>query len=97
MVVLEETTDEAADLRRLSRILAALDETPGDLPVELRIKRRSGDLIRFERGAVSAEAIERLVPRLKGLLGVLGDAREAGADDVAVASTAEADLAAVGA
>ncbi|MQC25380.1 MAG: DNA polymerase III subunit alpha [Chloroflexi bacterium] len=89
--------DEAADLRRLSRILAALDETPGDLPVELRIKRRSGDLIRFERGAVSAEAIERLVPRLKGLLGVLGDAREAGADDVAVASTAEADLAAVGA
>ncbi|GMU40547.1 MAG: DNA-directed DNA polymerase [Chloroflexota bacterium] len=98
LVELEETTDEPADIRRIRRICATLDEVPGDLPVELRIKRRNGTVVRLERGAVAAADLERLVPRLKALLGVLGDAREAGsAEAEAAAPDLTADLAAVGA
>lgn len=78
VVRMEETTDEAADLRRVRRILAVLDEAPGDLPVELVVQQRGGATVRLQRGGVSPAAVERLIPQLKRLLGVLGDAHELG-------------------
>ena len=89
MVELEETTDEAADLRRLRRLCALLDEFAGDLPVELRVTTRGGQVVALQRAGVDPEALERIVSRARPLLGVLGQVREAGAP-------AERDLAAVG-
>ena len=68
---------EAADRRRVARLCAVLDEFPGDLPVELCFRVRDAES-RFARGAVDGSRLETLVPRLKALLGVLGDAVEAG-------------------
>ncbi len=78
VVLMEETTDQDADLRRLRRICAALDEYPGDLPVELRIQQRNREVARMRRGSVNAGALDQLAPRLRALLGVLGTAREVG-------------------
>ncbi|MGE3858266.1 MAG: OB-fold nucleic acid binding domain-containing protein [Dehalococcoidia bacterium] len=77
LVTMDETTDEAADRRRVARLCAVLDEFTGDLPVELCF-RVGGTESRFARGAVDAARLDTLVPRLKALLGVLGDAVEAG-------------------
>ena len=74
---MDETTDEAADRRRVARLCAVLDEFVGDLPVELCFRVRGAES-RFARGAVDAGRLEALVPRLKALLGVLGDAAEVG-------------------
>jgi hypothetical protein len=79
VIVVEETTDEGADLRRVRRICAALDEQPGDLPVEMRIQHRDQRVSRMRRGAVNEAALADLTPRLRALLGVLGTAREVGA------------------
>ena len=90
VVEMEETTDEAADLRRVRRVCAVLDEFEGDLPVELRVKTRGGQVVSLARGAVNAAELERIVARLRPILGVLGGAHEAG-------STAQTgQLAAVG-
>jgi hypothetical protein len=78
---MEETTDEAADLRRLRKVCAILDEFEGDLPVELRVKTRGGEQIPFARGGVNAAELERIVVRLRPILGVLGGAHEAGAGE----------------
>ncbi|MEX1022088.1 MAG: DNA polymerase III subunit alpha [Dehalococcoidia bacterium] len=94
VVEMEETTDDAADLRRLRRLCAVLDEFEGDLPVEIVVKQRSGHLARLQRGGVNPSAVERIIPRLKALLGVLGEARETGAGDALDARAR--DLAAVG-
>ena len=86
---MEETTDEAADLRRLGRIFALFDEHPGDTPVEIVIRQRGGAAARLRRGGIDPGALEELLKRLRGLLGVLGEAREAGspvADVLAVAA-----------
>ena len=90
-IALEETTDEAADRRRLRKICAVLDRHRGELPVELLIKLRSGDDVRLSRGAVDASATERMVPEINALLGVLGDVAEVGRPE-----TAARELAAVG-
>ncbi|MBM4409727.1 MAG: DNA polymerase III subunit alpha [Chloroflexi bacterium] len=89
VVAMEETTDQAADLRRLQRICALLDEHQGDTTVEIVIRQRGGASARFRRGGVDPAALEELLKRLRGLLGVLGDAREAGtatSDALAVAA-----------
>jgi hypothetical protein len=86
---MEETTDEAADLRRLRRVCAALDERSGDLPVEIVVRQRGGSAARLRRGGVDPAALEELLKRMRGLLGVLGEAREAGTsatDALAVAA-----------
>ena len=90
-IALEETTDEAADRRRLRKICAVLDRFRGELPVELVIVRRGGDHIRLSRGTVDASATERMVPEISALLGVLGNVAEVGQADASAR-----DLAAVG-
>lgn len=83
-VHMEETTDDAADLRRLQRICAVLDRCAGDeLPVELSILRRNGSNARLQRGAIAVAQLERAVPELSALLGVLGEAREVGGGEAA--------------
>ena len=77
-VVLEETTDEAADRRRLRKICAVLDRHAGELPVEIQIRRRDGGLVRLGRGGVEPTATERMIPEVRALLGVLGRVEEAG-------------------
>ena len=81
LVTMDETTDEGADRRRVGKICAVLDQYPGDLPVELCFRIRGAES-RFARGAVNAGALDQLVPRLKALLGVLGDAAEVGEAEV---------------
>jgi len=95
LIELEETTDEPADVRRIRRICSALDEHPGDLPVEIRIQRRNGDVVRLARGTVALADLEQLVPRIRAFIGVLGTVREAGTPEVEAAPAP--DLAAVGA
>jgi len=79
VVRMEETTDEAADLRRIRKMFALLDESPGALPVEVVIEQRAGEQARLQRGGVDPAAVERLIPRMKAILGVLGEARATGA------------------
>ncbi len=81
LIEIEETTDETADLRRVRKLCAILDEFEGDLPVVLCVKTRSGEMIRLERGGVAPHAIERILPRLRPILGVLGQAYETGRAD----------------
>src|SRR5690606_34495872 len=86
-IVLEETADVAADRRRIRRICAALDRCEGDaLPVELAVRRRDGSIVRMNRGCVAPDALERLVPELRALIGVLGEVREAGVEAAPVAA-----------
>ncbi|MEX2032503.1 MAG: OB-fold nucleic acid binding domain-containing protein, partial [Dehalococcoidia bacterium] len=82
LVRMEETTDEGADLRRLRKICAVLDEVPGDLAVELVIEQRGGHQARLVRGGVDPAAVERIAPRLKALLGVLGEVREVAGTEI---------------
>ena len=83
-IEMEETTDEAADLRRVRKLCALLDEFEGDLPVVLCVKTRAGAVVRLERGGVAPHAVERIVPRTRSILGVLGQAYEAGREEAAV-------------
>ncbi|MBX7111263.1 MAG: DNA polymerase III subunit alpha [Dehalococcoidia bacterium] len=73
---MEETTDEAADRRRLKRIVELLQAEPGDRPVELTITTRAGTTQLLRLPGVGD--IESLVPRIQALLGVLGQARRLG-------------------
>ncbi len=89
VITMEETTDEAADLRRLRRICGLLDEHAGDVPVEIVVRQRGGAAARLRRGGVGGDDLEELLKRLRGLLGVIGEAREAGVpatDALAVAA-----------
>jgi hypothetical protein len=89
MITMEETTDEAADLRRLRKIFTLLDAHSGGLPVEIVVRQRGGAAARLRRGGVEVAAVEELLRQLRGLLGVLGEAREAGSattDALAVAA-----------
>ena len=90
-VALEETTDEAADRRRLRKICAVLDRHRGELPVELVITQRGGNAVRLSRGGVQPAAVERMVPEIGALLGVLGNVAEVGRTEIAAG-----ELAAVG-
>ena len=86
-ITMEETTDEHADRRRLEKVLARLTAQPGELPVELMIQTRDGRLERLQLHDGVAMS-QDLVPQIKGLLGVLGNAGEVG--DRAPADTATA-------
>ena len=58
VVTMEETTDDAADRRRIGRVCSVLDEFPGDLPVELCFRIRGAES-RFARGSVNAGALDQ--------------------------------------
>lgn len=75
-ISMEETADERSDLRRLRRLVAILAESGGDLPVELAVLTRGGRVERLVLPAVAAAA--PLIPRIRALLGVLGDADAVG-------------------
>jgi DNA polymerase-3 subunit alpha len=78
-IAMEETTDEAADRRRLRRILDLVGRDPGDTPVELVLSLRSG---RTEVLALpGVRDIDDLIPLVQPLLGVLGSARRVGVED----------------
>ncbi len=78
-ISLEETRDEGADRRRLRRLVALLAESAGALPVELVVRTRGG---RSESLALpGVAAAEPLLPRIRALLGVLGEAAEVGAEE----------------
>ena len=88
-IFLEETTDEAADRRRLRRISAALDRHEGDLPVDIIIDRGEPTPTRMRRRVgVNAQTVESVIPELRALLGVLGRVEESG-----VAAPVERELA----
>jgi len=76
-ITLEETRDEGADRRRLRRLVALLAESPGELPVELVVCLHGDRLERLTLPGVTAA--EPLLPRVRALLGVLGEADEVGA------------------
>ena len=82
-IAMEETTDVAADRRRLGRILRLLAEHPGDEPVELLVVARDGTQTPLTLPSVAD--IDALVAALRPLLGVLGRAERAGeaAEDAA--------------
>ena len=88
-VEMEETTDANADRRRLGRVCAKLSAQPGALPVELLVKTSAGTVERLQLGGVTDA--DGLIPELKALLGVLGDAREVGDPAYAGDALATAD------
>ena len=75
-IAMEETTDVAADRRRLGRILRLLAEHPGDEPVELIVVAPDGTTTLLTLPSVAD--IDALVGALRPLLGVLGRAERAG-------------------
>jgi hypothetical protein len=87
-IEMEETTDEAADRRRIRKIVAVLASAPGDAPVELTIRARGGSAHQLRLGTASIN--EDVIRQAQGLLGVLGSVREIGDAayglDVAVAA-----------
>ena len=80
--------DEGADRRRIRRLVAMLRESGGDLPVELSVRTRSGRVVRLTLPGV-ADA-EPLLPRIRTLLGVLGEVAEHGTTSAVPASAASA-------
>ncbi len=89
VISIEETTDEGADRRRMRRLVAMLTESAGDLPVQLSVRTRGGRVERLALPGVAAAA--PLLPRVRALLGVLGEVAEHGAP--APASGADARIA----
>ncbi len=75
-IAMEETTDVAADRRRMGRILRLLAEHPGDEPAELVVVARDGTLTLLALPSVSD--IDAIAAALRPLLGVLGRAERAG-------------------
>ena len=75
-IIVEETTDENADIRRLRKICKILDPYSGDVPVELVIQRRDSAEVAFTRGTVEAMSLEKIVAQIRMLLGVLGKVEE---------------------
>jgi hypothetical protein len=82
---MEETTDEAADRRRVARIFKLLAARPGEHPVELEVRTRSGrsEVLRLPAGVDDVDAV---VSELRVLLGVLGMAERIGGEAPAEAS-----------
>ena len=75
-IAMEETTDVAADRRRVGRILRLLAEHPGDEPAELVVVARDGTRTLLALPSVSD--IDAIAAALRPLLGVLGRAERAG-------------------
>ena len=87
-ILIEETTDTGADRRRLGKIVQLLQAHPGAQPVEIEVQAQDGRSERLRLPPVAD--IEALLPQLKPLLGVLGSAAQAGAEQAAALATAEA-------
>ena len=87
-ILLEETADIGADRRRLGRIVQLLEAHPGAQPVEIEVQAQDGRSERLRLPPVAD--IEALLPELKPLLGVIGSAARAGAEESAALATAEA-------
>ena len=85
-ISMEETTDEAADRRRLQRILALLAGAPGDFPVELTLHLRDGRTESLRLPGIAD--VEGLIPQIQPLLGVLGQARRVGREEREYAAAA---------
>src|SRR5688572_13002775 len=75
-IEMQETTDEAADRRRVRKIVAVIASAPGDAPVELLIRARDGTAHLLRLGTVTLN--EDVIRLAQGLLGVLGSVREIG-------------------
>ena len=75
-IAMEETTDVAADRRRLGRIVRLLAEHPGEEPAELLVVARDGEQTLLALPPVAD--IDALAGALRPLLGVLGRATRAG-------------------
>jgi hypothetical protein len=73
---MDETTDEAADRRRLKKIMDLLAASPGEQPVELAITSHGGSVQLLRLPGIAD--IEAPIPQLQTLLGVLGSARRIG-------------------
>ncbi len=58
----------------MRRLVAMLTESAGDLPVELSVRARGGRVERLALPGVAAAA--PLLPRIRALLGVLGEVGE---------------------
>jgi len=84
-ITMDETTDVAADRRRVSRILRLLADYAGAEPAELLVIERGGahSLLRLPGVA----DIDALAPLLGPLLGVLGSAERVGEDAAAAQVT----------
>ena len=82
-ILIEETADEAADRRRIGRIVRLLAEQPGDCPAEIEVRTRGGRVQLLRLPPVAG--VDALLPRLAALLGVLGRAALAGGADLAAA------------
>jgi DNA polymerase-3 subunit alpha len=77
-VQMEETTDEAADRRRLKKVIDLITSVPGEHPAELAIVTRGGVTQLLMLPGVAD--IEPLIPQVQALLGVLGQARRIGSE-----------------
>ena len=77
-ITMEETTDVAADRRRVERILRLLAEHAGGEPAELLVEERGGARLLLQLPSVAD--IDALAPLLRPLLGVLGRAERVGED-----------------
>ena len=75
-ITMEETTDVAADRRRVERILRLIAEHAGQEPAELVVVERGGARSLLQLPPVAD--IDALVPLLRPLLGVLGRAERVG-------------------
>jgi hypothetical protein len=51
---MEETTDEAADRRRMRKIVAVLATAPGTAPVDLQVRARDGRAQLLRLGTASS-------------------------------------------
>ena len=75
-VTMEETTDAAADRRRVRRILELVASRPGAWPAELLVRQRDGSAALLRLPPV--DDIDALARDLLPILGVLGRASRAG-------------------
>ena len=80
-VTMEETTDAAADRRRVRRIVELVAARPGDCPAEMLVAGRDGRVTRLRLPSV--DDIDALARDLLPILGVLGRASRAGGDAAA--------------
>ena len=77
-ITMDETTDVAADRRRVERILRLLAEHAGGESAELLVEERGGARLLLQLPSVAD--IDALAPLLRPLLGVLGRAERVGED-----------------
>ena len=93
-ITMDETSDHAADKRRLGRIMRIVEQHPGEERAELVIVSRGGQ--RTLLALPGVDEIEAVAALVRPLLGVLGNAELAGEDASAAESEARVAVASVG-